>query len=64
MAIVQDLHALATELHAQAGRYRSLAKRAGNPKVTELSLTMAWRLDQRAAEIEREILDNAVSRAA
>ncbi len=57
MALRRDVHAIATDLHAQAGRYRSLASAAADDRVIRLCLDLARGLEDRAHQLECEILE-------
>ena len=57
MALLEDLHEVVTKLHAQATRYRAFARTADNDRVVALCLAMARSLDDRADQLELDVLE-------
>ena len=60
----EEKRAVATELKKRAQRYRSLAEATYNMEVSVLAARMAMELEGRAAELHREIVDDALHRQA
>jgi len=59
-----EKRAIAIELKKRAQRYRLLAEAAYSLEVSVLAAKMAMELEGRAAELHREIIDEALHREA
>jgi len=57
MALLDDVHAVAIKLRAQARRYRTFASTVHDAKVVELCLAMARSLEGRADHLELDMLE-------
>ena len=58
----EEKRVIAIELKKRAQRYRSLAEASYHTEVSVLATKMAMELEGRAAELHREIVDEALHR--